>query len=164
MINKILQIKADEQTDKIEYIRGIMMKISTAEIKMLIKECVNSCGMYTAADFGNYIRSNSGKDVTRGQISGAISQLVDTKDIVRMGRGLYSKDIKSASNKKTSSHNESEIVLQKEIYDILSKVERDLSKAIGEINIWELNGSNFEIVAKIRGLKDSIEEIKSQCK
>ena len=81
-----------------------------------------------------------------------------------MGRGLYSKDTKSASNKKVSSHNESENALQKEIYDTLSKVEKDLSKAIGEINIWELNGRNFEIVAKIRGLKDSIEEIKSQCK
>ncbi len=140
------------------------MKISTAEIKMLIKECVNSGGMYTAADFGNYLRTKSGKDVTRGQISGAISQLVDTKDIVRMGRGLYSKDTKSALNKKVSSYNETGNVLQKEIYNILSKVENDLSKAIGEINIWELNSSNFEIVTKIRGLKDSIEEIKTQCK
>lgn len=139
------------------------MKISTAEIKMLIKECVESCGIYTAADFGNYIRLNSGKDFTRGQISGALAQLVDTKDIVRVGRGLYSKDAKSISNRSAISRNETENKLQKEIYDALSKVEKDLAKVTGSINIWELDGENFEIVAKIRGLKKSIEEIKSQC-
>ena len=35
---------------------------------------------------------NSQKEVTRGQISGAISQLIDSKEIIRVGRGLYSKD------------------------------------------------------------------------
>ncbi len=54
--------------------------------------------------------------------------------------------------------------MQKEIYDALSKVEKDLARVTGSINIWELDGENFEIVAKIRGLKKSIEEIKSQCK
>ena len=49
------------------------MRISTAEIKMLIKECVRQGGMYTAPDFKEYIVANSGKDVTRGQISGAVS-------------------------------------------------------------------------------------------
>lgn len=140
------------------------MKIATAEIKMLIKECVGSCGMYTAADFGNYIRVNSGKDVTRGQISGAISQLVDSKEIVRIGRGLYSKDAKSFSNKNIADNNEIENLFQKEIYDTLSKVEKDLAKVTASINIWELDGKNFEIVAKMRELKKSIEEIKSQCK
>ena len=31
------------------------MRISTAEIKILIKECVKSYGMYTTADFKDYI-------------------------------------------------------------------------------------------------------------
>lgn len=48
------------------------MKITTAEVKILIKECVKTCGMYTAADFKNYIIKKSGKDVTRNQITGAI--------------------------------------------------------------------------------------------
>ena len=33
-----------------------------------------------------------------------------------------------------------------------------------EPDIWKLNGENFEIVTKMRELKDSIEEIKTQCK
>jgi Ulp1 family protease len=140
------------------------MKISTTEIKMLIKECVSSYGMYTATDFGNYIRSNSGKDFTRGQISGAIAQLVDANEIVRIGRGLYSKDDKSISDKNIASNSEAENLFQKEIYDTLCIVEKDLAKVTGSVNIWELDGKNFEIVAKIRELKKSIDEIKSQCK
>jgi Ulp1 family protease len=120
--------------------------------------------MYTATDFGNYIRANNGKDFTRGQISGAIAQLVDAKEIVRIGRGLYSKDAKSISDKNIASNSETENLFQKEIYDTLSTVEKDLAKVTGSINIWDLDGKNFEIVAKIRELKKSIEEIKSQCK
>ena len=84
------------------------MRISTAEIKMLIKECIKQGGMYTAPDFKEYIVANSGKDVTRGQISGAITQLVDMKEIVRVGRGLYAKDIKSTSSKKKNLDNKAE--------------------------------------------------------
>ena len=119
------------------------MKISTAEIKMLIKECVRQGGMHTAPDFKEYIAANSGKDVTRGQISGAISQLVDTKEIVRVGRGLYAKDMKVTINKKKNT---------------------ELATTISSIDIWELNGENFEIVTKMRELKDTIEGIKAQCK
>ena len=34
---------------------------------------------------------------------------------------------------------------------------------ISSIDIWKLNGENFEIVTKMRELKDTIEEIKMQC-
>lgn len=37
------------------------MKISTAEIKILIKECVKTYGMYTASDFRNYIIKKVGR-------------------------------------------------------------------------------------------------------
>lgn len=140
------------------------MKISTAEIKMLIKECVRCCGVYTTSDFREYVRVNSKKDVTRGQISGAISQLVDTKDIVRVGRGLYSKDMNSISSRNISSNNESGKALKSDIYTTLVKVEKELESTISSINIWELNGDNFELIAKVRELKERIEEIKIQCK
>ena len=132
------------------------MRISTAEIKMLIKECVRQGGMYTAPDFKEYIVANSGKDVTRGQISGAVSQLVDTKEMVRVGRGLYAKDMKVTANKKKSNDDE--------VKDTLNKVEKELATTISSVDIWKLNGENFEIVTKMRELKDSIEEIKTQCK
>jgi len=140
------------------------MKISTAEIKMLIKECVKQSGMYTAPDFKDFIVENSEKEVTRGQISGAISQLVDTKEIVRVGRGLYAKDMKVTINKKKSMDDKVEDTLKIQIYNTLIKVEKELATTIGSIDIWKLNGENFEIVTKMRELKDSIEEIKAQCK
>ena len=140
------------------------MRISTAEIKMLIKECVRQGGMYTAPDFKEYIVANSGKDVTRGQISGAVSQLVDTKEIVRVGRGLYAKDMKVTANKKKSNDDEVKDTLKIQIYNTLIKVEKELATTISSIDIWKLNGENFEIVTKMRELKDFIEEIKTQCK
>ena len=120
--------------------------------------------MYTAPDFKEYIVENSGKDVTRGQISGGISQLVDTKEIVRVGRGLYAKDMKVTINKKKDMDNEVEDTLKIQIYNTLIKVEKELATTISSIDIWKLNGENFEIVTKMRELKDSIEDIKAQCK
>lgn len=38
------------------------MKISTAEIKMLIRKCVESEGFYTADDFKKYINLHSKKE------------------------------------------------------------------------------------------------------
>lgn len=131
---------------------------------MLIKECVRQGGMYTAPDFKEYIVENSGKDVTRGQISGGISQLVDTKEIVRVGRGLYAKDMKVTINKKKDTDNAIEDTLKIQIYNTLIKVEKELATTISSIDIWKLNGENFEIVTKMRELKDSIEDIKAQCK
>ena len=120
--------------------------------------------MYTAPDFKEYIVENSGKDVTRGQISGGISQLVDTKEIVRVGRGLYAKDMKVTINKKKDTDNAIEDTLKIQIYNTLIKVEKELATTISSIDIWKLNGENFEIVTKMRELKDSIEDIKAQCK
>ena len=120
--------------------------------------------MHTAPDFKEYIAANSGKDVTRGQISGAISQLVDTKEMVRVGRGLYAKDMKVTINKKKNTDNEAEDTLKIQIYNTLVKVEKELATTISSIDIWELNGENFEIVTKMRELKDTIEGIKAQCK
>ena len=120
--------------------------------------------MYTAPDFKEYIVENSGKDVTRGQISGGISELVDTKEIVRVGRGLYAKDMKVTINKKKDTDNAIEDTLKIQIYNTLIKVEKELATTISSIDIWKLNGENFEIVTKMRELKDSIEDIKAQCK
>lgn len=140
------------------------MKISTAEIKIYIIECVKTYGMYTNDDLKIH-NSKSGKIPTKNQIAGAIAQLVDSNDISRVGRGLYSKDIESTSvNTKASSNNAKEDTLKAEIYNTLSKVEKELVSAIGSVNVFDLNSENFEIIKKIRGLKDTIEEIKGQCK
>lgn len=139
------------------------MKISTAEIKILIKECVKTYGMYTTTDFRNYIIEKSGKEVTRNQITGAIGQLIETKDIVRIERGLYSKDINHINNS-IIANNDTENILKKEIYQTLNKMENDLINKIGSINVLDLDNDNFGIITKVRMLRESIEEIKKLCK
>ena len=93
-----------------------------------------------------------------------MSQLVDTKEIVRVGRGLFAKDMKVAVNKKKPNDDEVKDTLKIQIYNTLIKVEKELATTISSIDIWKLNGENFEIVTKTRELKDFIEEIKMQCK
>ena len=137
------------------------MKITTADVKILIKECVKTCGMYTAADFKNYIIKKSGKDVTRNQITGAIGQLMDTKDIVRVERGLYAKDINHIDNS-VEANNDTE--MKKEIYRTLNKMEDDLISKLGSINVLGLDSDDFIIITKVRMLRESIEEIKKMCK
>ena len=139
------------------------MKISTAEIKILIKECVKTYGMYTTTDFKNYIIKKSGKEVTRNQITGAIGQLIETKDIVRIERGLYSKDINHTNNSITANNN-TENILKKEIYQTLNKMEDDLINTLGSINVLDLDSDNFGIITKVRMLRESIEEIKELCR
>ena len=72
--------------------------------------------------------------------------------------------MKVTINKKKDTANEVENTLKIQIYNTLIKVEKELATTISSIDIWKLNGENFEIVTKMRELKDSIEEIKAQCK
>ena len=59
-------------------------------------------------------------------------------------------------NTKASSNNAKEDTLKAEIYNTLSKVEKELVSAIGSVNVFDLNSENFEIIKKIRGLKDTL--------
>ena len=135
------------------------MRISTAEIKMLIKKCVSNGGTYTVEDLKNYITANSDKEMTRGQLSGAVFQLADAKEI----RGLYSKNVMSAFNEEsTESQENSE--LKEELYKTLNKIEKELINVIGNVDIWNLSGEEFELITKVRELKSAIAQIKAQCK
>lgn len=139
------------------------MRISTAEIKMLIKKCVSNGGTYTVEDLKNYITANSDKEMTRGQLSGAVFQLADAKEIIRVERGLYSKNVMSAFNEEsTESQENSE--LKEELYKTLNKIEKELINVIGNVDIWNLSGEEFELITKVRELKSAIARIKAQCK
>ena len=98
------------------------------------------------------------------QISGAVSLIDLQKRLCKGGRGLYAKDMKVTINKKKSIADEVEDTLKIQIYNTMIKVEKELATTISSIDIWKLNGENFEIVTKMRELKDTIEEIKMQCK
>ena len=139
------------------------IKISTAEIKMLIKKCVSKGGSYTVADLKNYITANSDKEMTRGQLSGAVFQLADAKEIIRVERGLYSKNAMSAFDEESMESQENS-ELKEELYKTLSKIEIELINVMGNIDIWNLSGEEFELITKVRELKSAIAQIKVQCR
>ena len=90
--------------------------------------------------------------------------MVDTKDIVRIERGLYSRVENSVIRNYESKSEKKENIFKKNVYDTLCKIESDIEKSIGSINILELEHENFEIISKIRDLKMYIEDIKKDCK
>ena len=139
------------------------MKISTAEIKMLIKKCVSKGGSYTVADLKNYITANSDKEMPRGQLSGAVFQLADAKEIIRVERGLYSKNAMSAFDEESMESQENS-ELKEELYKTLSKIEIELINVMGNIDIWNLSGEECELITKVRELKSAIAQIKVQCR
>lgn len=139
------------------------MRISTAEIKVLIKKCVSKGGTYTVADLKNYITANSDKEMTRGQLSGAVFQLADAKEIIRVERGLYSRNAMSLfDEEKVESQENSE--LKEGLYKTLNKIEKELINVIGNVDIWNLSGEDFELITRVRELKSAIAQIKTQCK
>lgn len=131
--------------------------------KNVNKKCVSKGGSYTVADLKNYITANSDKEMTRGQLSGAVFQLADAKEIIRVERGLYSKNAMSAFDEESMESQENS-ELKEELYKTLSKIEIELINVMGNIDIWNLSGEEFELITKVRELKSAIAQIKVQCR
>ena len=112
----------------------------------------------------SYIRNNSEKQFTRGQLSGALAQLVDNGDIVRVSRGLYSKDSMTMVTKNLLVREETKSVFKQSTYRMLKNVETELAKVVSDTDVWKLEKDDFEILSKVCGLKEHIEEVMRLCK
>lgn len=139
------------------------MKISTAEIKMLLKECVKMEGNYTVLDFSEYVAKNSNKSFTKSQISGAIAQLVDTGDIVRIERGLYKRKISETKGSINITAKRENNIFSREAIQCLNKLEDMLAEFANSKKIWQLNECEFEILSEMRELKESLEKLRKKC-
>lgn len=138
------------------------MKISTAEIKSLMKECVTREGKYTTADFCDYIKMKSDKRFTSGQIAGAISQLVDTGYLVRVERGLY--EGTSAIQKKGETEGAFSMGgknsgFQRKIMECLENTKRQLTQIAGEENIFKMSEEDYRLACEVKKINDEIEKI-----
>lgn len=137
--------------------------MSTAEIKMLIKKCVKTNGTYTAADFSKYIKIKSEKEFTRGQISGALAQLTDSGDIVRVERGLYSGKNQAEQNIDNGPSFHPKTQFKKEALRKLDSMEGMLADFVNSIKVWDLEGEDLEILLIFRELKNSMENARKRC-
>lgn len=137
-------------------------KISTAEIKRLIKSYVREGKYYTSADFMDYVRSKSGKRFTRGQMSGAVAQLIDAGNIVRIERGLYIKGEK-ADERVGSGGNTKDNTFKSNIRTALGEIQDILSK-VTSVQPLDLSEEEFRILSDIRAEKENLEKIEEKCK
>ncbi len=66
-------------------------RLKTAEIKLLLKECVEDGNVHPIDDFKRYIAGKTGKPYSIGQLSGSIAQLAALGVLENVDRGLYRK-------------------------------------------------------------------------
>ena len=139
------------------------MRISTAEIKLLIRKCVSRGGIYTTADFCEFINRESDKIYTRGQISGSIAQLIDLGYIERIDRGLY-KEAGEVQRDKSEDENRNfkkNQQFKKEAITCLDEIEKKLEKFFDDQKISDLSNDEFDILKKMRDLKTASEKIRN---
>lgn len=137
------------------------MKITTAEIKLLLKECIKTDKIYTISDFSSYISQNSDKTFTKSQISGAVNQLLDLEDIVRIERGLYKRNIKEKDISNIERHKKTQFM--QESVDFLENIENNFNIFISSKISDELEDVDFEILSKMMKIKKEIRKLHNIC-
>lgn len=137
------------------------MKITTAEIKLLLKECIKTDKIYTISDFSSYISQNSDKTFTKSQISGAVNQLLDLEDIVRIERGLYKRNIKEKDISNIERHKKTQFM--QESVDFLENIENNFNIFISSKISDELEDVDFEILSKMMKTKKEIRKLHNIC-
>lgn len=139
------------------------MKLSTAEMKRIMKECVKEEAIYTVADFCKYINTKSEKEFTRGQISGALAQLIDSGDIIRVERGLYTGKYTMENSGLEGNNFQETTQFKKETIRNLDNIENMLANFVNSVKVWDLNKEEVDILLMIKELKSSIENTRKKC-
>lgn len=137
------------------------MKITTAEIKLLLKECIKTDKLYTIADFCTYISENSDKTFTKSQISGAVAQLYELGDMIRIERGLYKRNIKEKSETNMEARKKTQFML--ETINFLENLENEFGSFVNSKNIDGLEDRDFELLSEMMKLKKEIKRIHNIC-
>lgn len=129
---------------------------------MLLKECVKTQGLYTIIDFSEYIARESSKSFTQSQLTGAIAQLVDLGEIIRVERGLYKgkcfveKCIKENVKENNTLFNRESILC-------LDKVEKILTEFVDSQKVMQLNEREIGILLEMREIKEKMKSMREKC-
>ena len=143
------------------------MKISTAEIKKYLKECTAIRGDSTPPDFYNYIKENSNKEFTKGQVAGAISQLAESGDLIKIERGLYRRGLKKGENstKLKGSINSSKMSkLIEEGNTCLENMKKELTRIADRVEVLDTTEEEFKYLAELKRIKQELEKVMEQYK
>lgn len=140
--------------------------ITTAEIKMLIKECLADGNTHTVQEFREYISCRKGNDFTRGQISGAVFQLSSGGVIKSVERGLYVKASTDETNdieetdEITNSTPES-VDFRNQVEKCLKEMDERLNEIVKDTDVWKLDDNSFEYLREVRRLREWIMRLKN---
>lgn len=143
------------------------MRISTGEIKKLLKECTANGRDCTPQDFADYISRNSSKEFTKGQLAGAIAQLADCGDLEKVERGLYrgrnaQDGMQVVGSIVRTSYGNSTFV--NEIGDCLKKTTGELQRIVERADVFNMNQNEFMLLGEVKRLKEEIEQISIRCR
>ena len=133
------------------------MRLTTAEIKILIRNCMEQREPKTLAEIEQYIKENSEKQFTKGQLAGAVAQLVDRNELVRIERGIYRKAelVEGPDNISIQS----DVGLKTQIRACLKRTAAELARIVSGFDILMADEEDFEILNKIRALRSDMESI-----
>ena len=143
------------------------MRITTAEIKMLIMEMVSDGDVYSVPEIKRNISIKSIKEYSPGQISGCLYQLTETGQLENVGRGLYKKGPKSIElvnppySENLARQEQSPFRLQ--IKGCLQETGQQLEKIVKQTDIWTLNSADFEFLGEIKLLNEQMKKLAEKC-
>ncbi len=136
------------------------MKISTEEVKELLKECAAQMEECRPQDFRQYIRLHSDKDCTDGQLAGAIRQLAEKGELIKIERGIYAKgDGTYSIRKKTVGYGESSFAI--DIADCFADTAKRLELIVESVDVLNMGEADFSLLGEIRKIKEDMETISS---
>lgn len=143
-------------------------RLTTAEIKALIMECVKDGETYAVSELKHYISCKTDRLFTPGQISGALMQLTAMEKIQSKGRGLYviGDNVKEAemSVRDEMLHiSEEHVKFRRQIKECMEETAQKLQKIVNQVDMWEVTDEEFQFLGEIRKLNDQMKKIASKC-
>lgn len=142
------------------------MRISTAEIKLLLLECAEDGKVHAVSDFKQYMSQRTDKEYSSGQVSGALYQLTEMGVLVNLSRGLYQKGSKSVQQTEMVATNtiaQTNSEFRKQIKHCLQNTEQELERIVNQINVWELTTADFEFLGEIKRFNEQMNKLSERC-
>ena len=123
-------------------------KITSAELKMLLRQYLSENRYYVYTEFKSYLKQVTNKDFTQPQVAGVVKQLADKHEIERVARGIYQRSIPIT-----------EQGYKKQIRNCLKNTISYLSLIIRSVDLVALNDEDYAEVKKVRVLADQIKAV-----
>lgn len=143
-------------------------RLTTAEIKTFIMDCVKDGETYAVAELKHYISCKTDKLFTPGQISGALMQLTAMEKLQSKGRGLYviGDNVKEAdmqARDQIANLSEEQVKFRGQIKECMEETAQRLQKIVNQVDMWEATDEEFQFLGEIRKLNDQMKKIASKC-